>query len=114
MAYHDEMVKIRDESGTEESVYRYLRKCKHCVGWTGRNERFAHCSTLNKRTSRDVTSCDKFIATEEGLSQIWIETEARIGDEFCRITYRGRSYFIERDELVRLIGLDQVMAVGRK
>lgn len=105
MAYHDEMVRIRDVNGVEETVYRYLRKCLHCVGWTGgRSNRAARCLRLNKPTSRDMTSCAEFVATEEGLGQIWIETEARIGDEFCRITYKGKTYFVERDGLVALIG----------
>lgn len=96
MAYHDEIVKVVSEFNEEEAVYRYLRKCKHCVGWRGGDAMRGPCSKLAKQTGREVTTCNDFVATDVGLNTMWVETEARIGDELCRITYKGRSYFVDR------------------
>lgn len=44
-------------------------------------------------------------ATDEGLIQMWIETEARDG-RMCKITYKGQHHFVERTDIVEILGYD--------
>lgn len=106
MAYHDEKVKVVSEYGDTDTVYRYLRACRHCVSWEPRpRDDRGNCRKFCRSTAATCTTCDQFVATDLGLTQMWVETEAREG-RMCKLTYKGKHYFVDRDEFVRLLGFD--------
>lgn len=105
MAYHDEIVEVEDEHGDKERVYRYLRCCKHCVSWTGGDAERGECSLLKIMTHHRRTTCESFIATEVGITTMWMETASRKG-EFCRIIYNGVAHYVEKKDLVSMLGYD--------
>lgn len=106
MSYHKELVVISDEDGEQDIVFRSLRRCLHCARWEGGSRLHAYCQEIKAITGRDITTCSKFVATEEGRLQMWIETKARQDDEYSRIYYKGKPYFVEKDRLISLIGWD--------
>lgn len=105
--YHMEKVEVVADCGHEkETVYRYMRTCRRCDWFAPGGPRGrGHCDLYDKPIHGGATSCPEFDPTEETLTEMWCETEARDG-RMCKVTYKGIHYYLERSVFVRALGYD--------
>jgi hypothetical protein len=101
-----EVVQIASIHGETEFVFRDQRRCDRCHWYERRDARRGHCSKFDKPKSARFISCEEFLATDEGLTTAWIETQARCGDRICRVIYDGRVLHVDREAFITALGYD--------
>lgn len=105
MSWHNEKVKVTDEFGETEEVFRFTRRCDRCCHYAPKSKLRGQCHLLNRSTSARYTKCDHNEPTDFGLIDMWLETEARNGDQIG-VIYKGRKLYLDRAAFIAALGFD--------